>query len=108
MESPGKFEGPNMTLIIDTSPVPLPNLPRTSACPPQGKWTYDDYRRLPEDGLRYEIIEGAPDLAVEVLSPSTAPVDRGKKSQIYAQAGVREYWIVDPDGRTIELFVLRT
>jgi Uma2 family endonuclease len=54
-----------------------------------------------------ERIVGAPDLAVEVLPPSTAPLDRGKKSQIYAEAGVREYWIVDPDARTIELFVLR-
>ncbi len=168
-----------MTLIIDSSPSPLPNLPKTCAWPQQGKWTYDDFRRLPEDGLRYEIIEGvlymspaprtkhqkclanlffqlelynqehraglvlfapvdvcfsafttvepdiifvlqprlaivqeekitgAPDLAVEVLSPSTAHVDRDKKSQVYAEGGVREYWIVDPEARMIEVYSLQ-
>ncbi len=168
-----------MTLIIDISPPPAPPLPKGNKWPAQGKWTYEDFRRLPDDGLRYEIIEGvlymspaprtkhqrcvlklayrfeqynekhkagevfispidvyfststtvepdiifilqprvsivqeekivgAPDLAVEVLSPSTAHVDRGKKFQIYAQAGVREYWIVDTEARTVELYVLR-
>jgi Uma2 family endonuclease len=57
--------------------------------------------------VQEEKIVGAPDLAVEVLSASTAHIDRGKKFQIYAQAGVREYWIVDPDACTIELFVQR-
>ncbi len=148
--------------------------------PPQGKWTYDDYCRLPDDGMTYEIIEGelhmapapipmhqdssaemitafrnfskqhnvgkafvapidvilpgvaepvqpdvllivkerlhivkptriegAPDIIVEVLSPSNWNIDRGKKFRAYAKAGVREYWIVDPQARTIELFVLR-
>jgi Uma2 family endonuclease len=148
--------------------------------PPQGKWTYEDYRRLPDDGWRYEIIEGelfmapaplpihqkcggnlftafrdfgiehdageayyspidvilpglatpvqpdilfivkerlaivkpdriegAPDILVEVLSPSNWFVDRRKKFEIYAKAGVREYWMVDPAARTIELFALR-
>jgi Uma2 family endonuclease len=57
--------------------------------------------------VQEEKIVGAPDLAVEVLSPSTEHVDRGQKSQVYARAGVREYWIVDPEARTIEIFVLR-
>ena len=167
-----------MTLIIDTSPS-VSSPAKGEKWPLQGEWTYEDYRRLPDDGLRYEIIEGvlymspaprtkhqmclaylffkleqynqehraglvlfapvdvffsasttvepdivvvlkprlsivqeekivgAPDLAVEVLSHSTAHVDRGKKFEIYAQAGVREYWIVDPDTRTIEVFVQR-
>jgi Uma2 family endonuclease len=148
--------------------------------PPQGKWTYEDYRRLPDDGWRYEIIEGelytspapdpihqesgfelmalfrdfnkkhnmgkvyiapidvilpglatpvqpdglfivkerlhivkkariegAPDVIVEVLSPSNWLLDRREKFQAYAKGGVREYWIVNPLARTIELFVLR-
>ncbi len=148
--------------------------------PPQGKWTYEDYRRLPDDGWRYEIIEGelymspapepihqeyggemfaalrdfgkkhnagkaymapidvilfdlatpvqpdvlfickerlhvvkkgriegAPDVVVEVLSPSNWLIDRREKFQAYAKSGVREYWIVNPLARTIELFVLR-
>ena len=41
-------------------------------------------------------IEGAPDLVVEVLSPSTARMDRLLKLNRYAEAGVREYWLVDP------------
>jgi Uma2 family endonuclease len=44
---------------------------------------------------------------VEVLSPSTRRTDRLEKTVEYAQAGVREYWIVDPGGQTIEVFVLR-
>lgn len=147
--------------------------------PPQGKWTYEDYRSLPDDGWRYEVIEGelfmspapepmhqesggnlfasfrefgkkndagkaysapidvmlgnfatpvqpdicfiiksrldivkkkriegAPDIIVEILSPSNWLVDRRTKYELYAKAGVREYWIVDPEARTIELFVL--
>jgi Uma2 family endonuclease len=148
--------------------------------PPQGKWTYEDYCRLPEDGWIYEIIEGelfmspapltrhqksggkifamflnfaeehdagepyispidvvlpglatpvqpdvifvtkerldiikeervegAPDIIVEVLSPWNWIVDRRRKFTIYAKAGVREYWLIDPKARTIELFCLR-
>jgi Uma2 family endonuclease len=50
---------------------------------------------------------GPPDLVVEVLSPGTRRIDRLEKTVEYARAGVREYWIVDPDGRTVEVFVLR-
>ena len=50
-------------------------------------------------------IEGAPDLVVEVLSPSTARADRLLKLNLYAEAGVREYWLVDPVARTIEFLV---
>jgi Uma2 family endonuclease len=43
-----------------------------------------------------------PLLAAEILSPSTASRDRGKKRRIYLDAGVEEYWIVDIDARLIE------
>ncbi|HET7087891.1 MAG TPA: Uma2 family endonuclease [Anaerolineae bacterium] len=148
--------------------------------PPQGQWTYDDYKRLPDDGWRYEVlegellmtaapstkhqrtslnlssalhqhvteqelgevytapidvilpdlaspvqpdilfiarerlsivkedsIEGPPDLIVEILSPSNWLADRRTKFRVYALAGVREYWIVDTDTRSVEVFVLR-
>ncbi len=146
--------------------------------PPQGSWTYEDYAALPDDGRRYEIvngvlvmapapgtghqsiavriayylfphvdlagigklftgpvdvelgpknvyqpdlvvvlnahlervtekkISGAPDLAVEIASPSTAAYDRLTKYEKYAQAGITEYWIVKPTSRTIEVLVL--
>ena len=44
-----------------------------------------------------------PDLAIEVLSPSTRRIDREEKAAEYAEAGVTEYWIVDPEGRSIEV-----
>lgn len=54
-----------------------------------------------------ERINGAPALVVEVLSPSTAAHDRGAKLRLYAESGVREYWIVDPAARTFEAYVNR-
>src|SRR5260370_4369976 len=146
--------------------------------PPQGSWTYEDYAALPDDGRRYEIVNGvilmaaalgtghqsigvriayylfhhvylagigelftapidvelgpknvyqpdlvvllnthldrvakkkiigAPDLAVEIASPSTAAYDRLTKYEKYAQAGITEYWIVKPTRRTVEVLVL--
>ena len=147
--------------------------------PEQGQWTYEDWLQLPDDGFRYEIldgelhmapppttshqstagnlyaafhtfvrarrlgrvlpapcgvrlpgqpvpvqpdilfvrtdrvdiikedyVEGAPDLVVEVLSPSNWLYDRTEKLRAYRDAGVTEYWIVDYRTRTVEVFVL--
>jgi Uma2 family endonuclease len=48
-------------------------------------------------------IQGAPDLAVEILSSSTATIDRGTKLRLYERSGVREYWIVDLAAGTMEV-----
>lgn len=141
--------------------------------------TYDDYRNLPDDRNRYEIIEGelfmtpapnmdhqniagniyysirrfleknklgkiytapadvvlsmtnvvqpdlvfvskerehiitkknivaAPDLVIEVLSEKTAVIDQNRKKSLYEKYGVKEYWIVDPQEKEIEQYVLK-
>jgi Uma2 family endonuclease len=51
-------------------------------------------------------IEGAPTLAVEIISPSTPRIDRVTKRQLYARYGVAFYWIVDPEARAIEAYEL--
>ena len=51
--------------------------------------------------------EGAPDLVVEVLSPSTRKHDLGAKRLIYARAGVKELWIVDPITLTLQVYRLQ-
>lgn len=167
------------TAMAAAPPMPYPSLPADQAWPEQGQWTYEDFLRLPDDGVRYEIIdgvlymtnapdpehqravmqiayafetaartaklgdvytapievhlpgiaqpvqpdilfisqarrdivkakfiEGAPDLIVEVTSPSTARADRKVKLDAYERAGVREYWIVNPRTRFIEVYVL--
>ena len=146
----------------------------------QGEWTYQSYARIPDDGKRYEIVNGvlymspspnvphqriairfvrflatfiedaglgivlaapsdvelssknvvqpdvfvvlndglrkvkfshtigAPDLVIEISSPSTAIHDRNRKNHAYAQAGVTEYWIVEPTAKTVEVLVLES
>ena len=49
----------------------------------------------------------APDIAVEILSPSTAAIDRGRKMRLLARYGVPEYWMLEPKGKRVEVHVLR-
>src|SRR6266568_928184 len=167
-----------MTMLTTKEELSVPIPADWVPGPPQGSWTYDDYAALPEDGRRYEIVNGvliiapapspghqdivgeifaylrihvklaglgrvfpgpvdvelgpknvyqpdvvvvlnahldrvaekkiigAPDLVVEIASPSTAAVDRLTKHDVYARAGIPEYWIVKPERQTVELFVL--
>lgn len=60
-----------------------------------------DAEKIKPDG-----VHGAPDLVVEVLSPSTAKHDRGRKMAVYEQSGVREYWIVSAAGKMLEQYFL--
>jgi Uma2 family endonuclease len=53
------------------------------------------------------LVSGRADLVVEIISPSSRRFDRLKKLNWYAQLGVPEYWIVDPEGQTLEQLVLR-
>ena len=58
------------------------------------------------DKIKGRWVEGAPDLVVEVRSPSTAKRDVGYKKDLYERCGVREYWIVDPVHKSVEQYVL--
>ncbi len=60
-----------------------------------------DHDKLDEYGCK-----GAPDLVVEILSPSTQRNDRLTKFNLYQRTGVREYWIVDPENKNIQVFLL--
>ena len=53
------------------------------------------------DILTEKNIQGTPALVVEVLSPSTRKRDREVKRRLYDRAGVREYWLVDPESRVV-------
>lgn len=50
--------------------------------------------------------KGAPDMVVEILSPSTRRHDRLVKLGLYQKAGVQEYWIADPENQTVQVFLL--
>ena len=55
--------------------------------------------RLVDEGIR-----GAPDLVVEILSPSTGERDRTIKRKLYERQGVGQYWLVDPDDESVEVW----
>lgn len=51
-------------------------------------------------------IEGPPILVVEVISPRSSGIDHVRKMALYASAGVREYWLVDPEGQSLQIYTL--
>ena len=52
-------------------------------------------------------IQGAPDMTIEILSEATAHRDLVKKKRLYARFGVKEYWIVDPEEKIVEIYTLK-
>ena len=59
-----------------------------------------------EQIITHANIQGAPDLAVEIRSPSTDERARTVKRKLYAEHGVKEYWLVDPDAMTVTVLLL--
>jgi Uma2 family endonuclease len=51
-----------------------------------------------------KFVEGAPDLVIEIISPSSLDIDTTEKKELYARFGVPEYWIVAPELKLIEVF----
>jgi Uma2 family endonuclease len=58
------------------------------------------------DRIQPQYLNGAADLVVEILSPATGLVDRGAKYYEYQDAGVREYWLIDPISKQIDVYAL--
>jgi len=58
-----------------------------------------DTTKLGPEGCR-----GAPDLVVEVLSPSNTAIEMGRKLELYREAGIREYWVIDPENKTLTVY----
>jgi Uma2 family endonuclease len=56
--------------------------------------------------IREKCIKGAPDLVIEIISPSTSGRDRTLKQTLYARCGVKESWIVNPKKETVEVYTL--
>lgn len=62
-----------------------------------------DHSKLDDKGCN-----GAPDFIVEILSPSTAAKDIQDKFELYEENGVKEYWIVDPENKILDIFTLKS
>ncbi len=73
------------------------------AVPELAAWRIERMPELPETAF----IELPPDWVCEVLSPSTEKYDRGDKREIYAEAGVRHLWLIDPRVEVLEVFALK-
>lgn len=58
------------------------------------------------DKIKADGVHGAPDLVVEILSPSTGMHDKGRKKRVYERCGVSEYWIVSPEARSVDVYLL--
>jgi Uma2 family endonuclease len=53
-------------------------------------------------------VDGAPDLIIEILSPSTARLDKGPKKKIYTAKGVQELWLIDPKVKELTVYDLQS
>jgi hypothetical protein len=98
--------GPGGWWILDEPElhIPDPDAPAEidALVPDLAGWRRERMPALPETAF----FPLAPDWICEVLSPSTASVDRDEKMPIYAREGVRHAWLVDPIARTLEVFSL--
>ena len=92
-------DGPGGWWILDEPELHLGN---DILVPDLAGWRRERMPELPQTAW----FELAPDWACEILSPSTARVDRIIKMPLYAREGVRHLWLVDPDLKTLEVYQL--
>lgn len=92
--------GPGGWWILDEPEI---HLAGDILVPDLAGWRRERMPQLPETAW----FDLAPDWACEILSPATARVDRTEKMPIYASWGVTHLWLVDPDLRTLEVYVNR-
>jgi Uma2 family endonuclease len=91
--------GPGGWIILDE---PELHLDQDIVVPDLAGWRRDRMAEVPAQPF----FDLAPDWTCEVLSPSTALLDRRSKLPLYAQAGVAHLWLVDPIARSVEVFIL--
>jgi Uma2 family endonuclease len=91
--------GPGGWWILDE---PELHLCRDVVVPDLAGWRRERLPRLPDEAFS----SAAPDWICEVVSPSTAAMDRVKKLRIYSRESVRHAWLIDPIARTLEVFRL--
>jgi Uma2 family endonuclease len=95
----GDQGGPGGWIILDE---PELHLGEHIVVPDLAGWRRERMPEMP-DAAYFEI---APDWVCEVLSPSTAALDRARKLPVYAQHGVAHAWLIDPEARTLEHYAL--
>ncbi|MFO0666123.1 MAG: Uma2 family endonuclease [Polyangiaceae bacterium] len=88
---------PGGWIIVDE---PELHLDRHVLAPDLAGWRRSTMPELPVDKAHFEL---APDWVCEVLSPSTASIDRGDKLRVYASHGISHVWLVDPEAQTLEV-----
>ena len=96
----GGYGGPGGWWILDE---PELHLGADVVVPDLAGWRREGMPELPTTAW----FELAPDWACEILSPSTARIDRAVKMPLYAREGVQHLWLVDPDARTLEVYRLQ-
>jgi Uma2 family endonuclease len=89
----GRLHYSAVDVVLDDKTVLQPDL----------LWVSEDNPRCQDVGGRWH---GPPDLTIEILSPGNAKDDKTRKFELYQAHGVREYWIVDPANRLVEVYVL--
>jgi Uma2 family endonuclease len=93
-------DGPGGWLLLDEPELHLGSEPDILV-PDIAGWRTERFEAVPEDA---KWIGVAPDWVCEVLSPSTAALDRGEKMAVYLREQVRHAWLIDPGTRTLEVY----